>query len=221
MLYIRHASQTKRKKITSLFATKPSRKVSDPNLARANILLLPKSKTDSCPLLATSARANANSMSLMRTSRTLELAFSLARLNSFPSDLVCSKMPSVEDPKACFSRSAKKIPNNVGASTHPCLTPLLILKASDNAPSYWMVPLMSSWNNWIILSNRGGQPILWSSLNRPSLLTKSKALVADDAAVVSHTRPASKTAGSVLQSVQGLWAYHQPKEDKCTRSGCC
>ena len=51
-------------------------------------------------------------------------------------------MPSVAEPKACFSMRAKKIPNRVGARTQPCFTPLLTLKASEAEPSKTTVPLM-------------------------------------------------------------------------------
>ena len=53
-------------------------------------------------------------------------------------------MPSVAEPKACFSMRAKKTPNRVGARTQPCFTPLLMLKVSEVEPSKTTIPFMSS-----------------------------------------------------------------------------
>ena len=47
-------------------------------------------------------------------------------LKKLPSVLVCSLIPRDEDPKARFKSIKKKIPKRVGASAHPCFTPLLI-----------------------------------------------------------------------------------------------
>ena len=62
--------------------------------------------------------------------RTLVLARSLAGLNNFPSERVRSRRPSTAEPKACFRRMEKKIVKSVGANTQPCLTPMLMSKAS-------------------------------------------------------------------------------------------
>ena len=48
------------------------------------------------------------------------------------------------------------MPKSVGARTHPCFTPLLIGKGSDEDPSYYTVPFMSSWKDVIILRSLGG-----------------------------------------------------------------
>ena len=45
-----------------------------------------------------------------------------------------------------------------GASTHPCLTPLEMLKGSDASPSESTCPVMSSWNWQIRFMNLVGHP---------------------------------------------------------------
>ena len=71
------------------------------------------------------------------------------------------------------------MPKSVEARTHPCFTPLLIGKGSDEDPSYCTVPFMSSWKDVIILRSLGGggHPILCKRAKRPCRLTKSKASV--------------------------------------------
>ena len=61
--------------------------------------------------------------------------------------------------------------------THPCFSPLLIGNGSQEEPSYWMIPYISSWKPVIILRSLEGHPILRSRVTSPFLLTKSKALV--------------------------------------------
>ena len=55
---------------------------------------------------------------------------------------------------------------SVGARIHPCFTPLLIEKGSDEDPSYCTVPFMSSWKDVIILRSLGGHPILCKRVKR-------------------------------------------------------
>ena len=81
------------------------------------------------------AASSANSISLMRTVRTLVFALRRARLNSFPSLLVCRWTPSVDCPNAKFSSREKKVPKKVGARTQPCFTLLYIGKGSEASPS--------------------------------------------------------------------------------------
>ena len=69
------------------------------------------------------------------------------------------------------------MPKRFGARTHPCLTPLLMGKGSEEEPSCWTVSLISSWKEVIILRSLGRRPILCRSVNRPDLLTSSNALV--------------------------------------------
>ena len=80
-------------------------------------------------------------------------------------------------PKACYSSREKKTPKREGARTQPCFTPLLMSHGSDIPPSYWMVTFISSWKDLIMLCNLGGQPIFRRTLNSPSLMTRSNALV--------------------------------------------
>ena len=81
------------------------------------------------------AVSSANSIFLMRKVRTLVFAFRGARLNSFPSLLVCGWTPSSEWRNAKFRIKEKEMPNKVGARTQPCFTPLRILKGSDDGLS--------------------------------------------------------------------------------------
>ena len=76
----------------------------------------------------------------------------------------------------CFSITAKKIPNKVGARTHPYFTLLHMLKAADVELLKTTVPFMSSWKDMMMLRSLGGHPILGRILKRPSLLTRSKPL---------------------------------------------
>ena len=75
---------------------------------------------------------------------TLVFALNLAKLNSLPSDLVCRKTPFWESWKANCNSVEKRILNSVGARTHPCFTPLLILKGWDEVQSklivLWVFP---------------------------------------------------------------------------------
>ena len=48
------------------------------------------------------------------------------------------------------------MPKSVGARTDPRLTPLLMGKGSEEEPSYWTVPFISSWKEVIILRSLGG-----------------------------------------------------------------
>ena len=61
---------------------------------------------------------------------------------------------------------------NVGASTRPCFTLLLIGKGSEVEPSYWPVSCMSSWKDIIILRSLGGHPILCKTVNNPFQLIR-------------------------------------------------
>ena len=105
------------------------------------------------------------------------MALSLERLKSVPSVLVRREIPSAAGPNACFSITAKKIPNKVGARTQPFFTPLRMLKAADAEPSKTTVPFMSLWKDLMMLRSLGGHPILGRILKRSSLLTRSKAFV--------------------------------------------
>ena len=56
------------------------------------------------------------------------------------------------------SREEKLPKSDGGGSTHPCFTPLLIGNGSEEEPSYWTGPCMSSWEDigLIILRSMGG-----------------------------------------------------------------
>ena len=123
-----------------------------------------------CPGQEANATSLAKSKSLMIVWHTLVLVLSLDKLNSFPSDLVRTKTPSTDVPKACFSMMAKKMPKSVGESTHPCFTPLQMVRAPKVAPSNCTTLVT------VTLSSFGGHPILVKK-KRPSQLTRLKALV--------------------------------------------
>ena len=108
-------------------------------------------------LCATRAASSAKRRSRSIHLRTLVLARSLAGLNNFPSERVRSRTPSTAEPKACFRRMEKKIVKSVGANAQPCLTPMLMSKASDELPSNLTVPRDPSWKDLMKLRSFGGQ----------------------------------------------------------------
>ena len=70
------------------------------------------------------------------------------------------------------------IPKRVGASTQPCFTPLpMSSKGSETLLLNCTDPFVLEWKGSVKLCSLGGQPIFRSALKRPSLLTRSKALV--------------------------------------------
>ena len=123
------------------------------------------------------AASSANSMSLMRSLRNFVLALRRARLKSMSSERVRKWIPSVVVSKTCFSNRPKKVPKSIGARTQPCLTPLRISNVSEKLPLNCTVPFVSVWKDSIMLCSLGGQPIFGRTLKRPSLLTRSNALV--------------------------------------------
>ena len=70
-----------------------------------------------------------------------------------------------------------EVPKSIGARTQPCLTLLRISNGSEKLPLICTVPFVSVWKYSIMLCSLGGQPIFGGTLNRPSLLTRSNALV--------------------------------------------
>ena len=118
-----------------------------------------------------------NSKPLMRSLRTFVLALRRARLKILPSDRVRRLIPSVVVSKTCFSNWPKKVPKSIGARTQPCLTPLMISNFSEKLPLICTVHFVSVWKDSIMLCSLGGQQIFGRTLKRPSLLTRSNALV--------------------------------------------
>ena len=96
---------------------------------------------------ATIAAASANSSSRKQSSRVFVLAFSLAKLNHFPSDLVRMKTPVLRCSDTVDSSAARKRVNKVGAKTHPCFSPWLISKGSVVDPPIDTAPAIPSWNS--------------------------------------------------------------------------
>ena len=126
---------------------------------------------------ATSAASSAKRRS--RTVIFFTVDFAFRRVIRRPSDLVCGLTPTVDEQKARFNTIEKKIPKRVGAITHPCTgyPPLLIVNDSKTLPSYWTVAFVLVWKDFTMLNRLGGQPIVISIANSPSLITRSKALV--------------------------------------------
>ena len=130
----------------------------------------------SVSLWATIAASSAYRSSRMRTRLTLVLARRRERLKSFPELRVWSRIPEGSG-KARWRRAEKKIPNRVGASTHPCLTPQWVWNFSDLEPLNWTVACMSSWNPMRMDKSVSGHPRHFKMENRPERLTESKAFV--------------------------------------------
>ena len=154
-----------------------------------------------CSVREAMAASSAKSKFLMIVSCTLVLALRMKRLNSFLSDPVHRKTSSVDAPKARFSMTAKKMPKSVRASTHPCFTPLQMLKAPEVAPSNHTTPLVSVWKDCITLSSLGGHLILARTRKRPSQLTRLKALVRSINAIKSAR----------LFSLRFSWSWRREK----------
>ena len=146
-----------------------------PNSLQAFENLLSSSWISSAMWL-TNVASSANSSSQTRYVLTLVFALNLAKLNSLPSDLVCRKTPW-ESCKAYFRSVEKKILDSMGARTHSCFTPLVILKGWDEVQLKLIVLWMISWKGDIMLRSVGRHPIFFRILNNMSLLTKSKALL--------------------------------------------
>ncbi len=96
---------------------------------------------------ATIAASLANSSSRMQSSRVFVLAFSLAKWNNVPSDLVRMKIPVLRCSDTVDSSAARKTVNQASAKTHPCLSPWLISKGSVVYPPIDTAPAIPSWNS--------------------------------------------------------------------------
>ena len=109
--------------------------------------------------------------------RTFVLALRRERLKSLSSERVRNKIPSVVVSKTCFSNRPKTVPKSIGARTKPCLTQLQISNGSEKLPLNCTVPFVSVWKDSTMLCRLGWQPMFGRTLKRPSLLTRSNALV--------------------------------------------
>ena len=67
-------------------------------------------------------------------------------------------MESSSSENASDSIVLRNILNTVGASTHPCLTPFVTGKVSDDWPLLRTHARMLSWSECITVMNLGGQP---------------------------------------------------------------
>ena len=117
------------------------------------------------------AAASANSSSRMQSSRVFVLAFSLSKLNNFPSDLVRMKTSVLRCSDTVDSSAARKRVNKVGAKIHPCFSPWLISKGSVVDPPIDTAPAIPSWNSCIILTKVSGHPYILSNVHKVDLST--------------------------------------------------
>ena len=131
------------------------------------------SACSSCWVWIVTAASSANSMSLMRASRTFVLVLRRPRLKSLPSDLIRRQIPSDAVPKECLKNRSKKITKSVEARTHPCLTPLRMSKGLKERPLNCTAPFVFVWKDLVMLCNFCGQPIFGRIWKRTSLLTRS------------------------------------------------
>ena len=90
--------------------------------------------------------------------------------------------------KASHSKTAVYMPKSVGASLHPCLTPLLHSRDWVISPSTISLACTSVYSFLMILINFGGQPSLRRMMKRSSQLTVSNALTKSTKAMYKHLR---------------------------------
>ena len=141
--------------------------------ASANLLTTLWSRS----LCAMTAQSSANSASRTVFFTVFVLAVSRRRTNRELSSQYRRYTPCSRSLLAWFSTYVKNRLKRTGASTHPCLTPLEMLKGSDASPSESTCPVMSSWNWRIRFMNLVGHISLDRITQRVSLLTVSKAFV--------------------------------------------
>ena len=86
-------------------------------------------------------------------------------------------MESSSSENASDSIVVNNMLNSVRASTHPCLTPFVAGKTSDDWPSLRTHTSIPSWSEHTRAMNIGGQPNFDMIFQRPSQQTVSKAFV--------------------------------------------
>ena len=79
--------------------------------------------------------------------------------------------------KASSSIADRNIKKNVGASTHPCLTPFVIANVSETSPSFLMFTINPVCRLSIIVVTFSGHPYFLSSCHSPVHPTVSNAFV--------------------------------------------
>ena len=123
------------------------------------------------------AQSPANSASGRVFFTIFVLAVSRRRSNRQLSSRYHRYTPCLRSLIAWFSTQVKNRVKRMGASTHPCLTLLEMLKGSDASRSESTCPVMSSWNWRIRFTDLVGHPSFDRITQRASLLTVSKAFV--------------------------------------------
>src|SRR6266536_6429139 len=147
-----------------------------PNLQAAQANRSKSCCAQSCEC-AIRAQSSAKSRSRTTDEKTLVRACSLRRLKTLPSVLNWIGTPRLQSLNATSSIIEKKMEKSSGASTHPCLVPLVTLKGAEVSPLSRTQPCIPSWKDCIMLMNFGGHPLFFRIFESPSLLTESKALV--------------------------------------------
>ena len=124
-----------------------------------------------------SPQSSANRRSFMESVETLVFAWSLLRLKTDPSILYLIPIPTLASLKASVNIAENMRLNRVGAKTQPCFTPFVTAKGAEASPLSCTLAIIPSWNWRVMVMNFLGQPYFSMILQRPSLLTVSKALV--------------------------------------------
>ena len=101
------------------------------------------------PFAMSSAKRDSSGTSVC----TLDLAYNLLRLNSFPSKRYLIGTPLSPTWKASVSMAENIMLNSVEASTQPCLTPFVSGNGSEDSQSFWTLASIPSWNCRTIVMN--------------------------------------------------------------------
>ena len=128
-------------------------------------------------LCAMRAQPSANSASRTVFFHSLCLGCQSVKVEQGAVNPISRYTPCSSSLMAWFSTQVKNRLKRAGASTHPCLTPLEMLKGSDASQSESTCPVMSPWNWRIRFTNLVGYPSLDRITQRASVLTVSKAFV--------------------------------------------
>ena len=128
-------------------------------------------------LLLLRAQSSAKRSSLSLATFTFVFALSRLRLNTPPSGLYFSWMPSSLSCEASRSIAADTMLKRVGARTQPCFPPCVTGNESEVSPLSRTVALIPSCNWRTSAVNFLGQPNFFIICHSPSLQTVSNALV--------------------------------------------
>ena len=128
-------------------------------------------------LCATRTVPSTNSISLISCLRVFVLALSLAKLKSLLSDPVLRWTPSWISWCRIVNTAVRNSVKSVGANTHHCFVPWLILMSSLSCDPTITFPPVPSWSCCVISIRVCWQPKIFSTFHNIFLSTVSKALV--------------------------------------------